>query len=487
MAPYRFALVDGVLPSGLTLSPAGVLSGTPITQGYFAFAVSATDARGRTGNQFYQVWFYTPIGIGPPALLDGRVGSAYHQAFSASGGTGPYSFAVSDGALPPGLTLSAEGVLGGTPIVDGGSSFTVTATDARGISGSRLYNMFILQALTINPPFLPAGILEEDYTLALTASGGTAPYHFAMTYGELPPGMTLSADGLLSGTPTAQGFFGFSFIATDADGKTGSWGYTLAITAPQIRVSPDLLPDGNIGAAYQQQLSASGGTAPYTFFVIDFLPPGLTVSPSGVLHGTPTAAGSFNFIISVMDSRGFSGIQFYNLSIAPMTINPPGLPSAVVGVPYNQRLTASGGVEPIVFLNLSLELPPGLTLSRDGLLSGTPTTEGFFSMDVLAIDSRGFNTRQPYALEVVQPLVMSPSTLPEGTVGSSYNANLSASGGSFPYSFTVTDGALPAGLELAGSGEVSGTPTAAGFYSFTATVTDGGGRTASQQYTVIIN
>jgi hypothetical protein len=121
------------------------------------------------------------------------------------------------------------------------------------------------------------------------------------------------------------------------------------------------------------------------------------------------------------------------------------------------------------------------------LIYGTPTGEGFFSLDVLAIDSRGFTARQPYALEIVQPLVISSPTLPDGTVGSSYNAIIGASGGSIPYSITVTDGALPPGLELANSGELSGTPTIVGVYSFTVTVTDGGGRTAAQQLTVVIN
>jgi hypothetical protein len=200
-----------------------------------------------------------------------------------------------------------------------------------------------------------------------------------------------------------------------------------------------------------------------------------------------SAAGSFNFVITVFDSRGFVGAQTYTLSIEPIAISPPGLPSAMVGVLYSQRLAASGGVGPYIFLDVSFLPPAGLTLSRDGLLSGTPANDGSFSLDVQVIDSRGFSSRQSYLVEIVEPLAINSPMLPDGAVGSSYNAIIAISGGSFPYSFAVTDGALPPDLELAGSGELSGTPTAAGVYSFTVTVTDGGGRTASQQYTVVIN
>jgi hypothetical protein len=299
--------------------------------------------------------------------------------------------------------------------------------------------------------------------------------------------VTLSADGQLSGTTTAPGFFNFTVTATDAGGLIGSQFYSLVITTPQITITPDSLPDGNIGAPYQQQLSASGGTGPYIFVVTDFLPPGLVMTPAGMLQGTPTAGGSFFFTITAIDTRGFAVGQSYTLTIAPITLSPAALPSGEIGTPYSQRLTASGGVEPYIFLEVFGTTPPGLTLSRDGLLSGTPTSPGFFFVDVLAIDSRGFNTRQPYLLEIVQPLAIGPSTLPDGTVGSSYNALLTASGGSFPYSFAITDGALPPGLALSDSGEISGAPTVAGVYSFTATLTDVGGRTASLQYTVAIN
>jgi hypothetical protein len=486
-APYRFALSDGALPPGLTLSPAGVISGTPSREGFFGFTITATDARGRSSSQFYFLTTLTPIGLGPQALLTGKVGSTYRQVLSASGGVAPYTFAVTDGSLPPGLTLGADGVLDGTPTVDGGSGFTITATDARGISGSRFYSMFIAQALAISPIFLPQTTIDSDYAVTLTASGGTAPYSFAITFGDLPPGLTLSADGLLSGTPTTQGFFSFGVTATDAAGLTGIQYYNLAITAPLIAISPPSLPDGNIGGAYQQQLSASGGTGPYVFVATDLLPPGLLLTPAGLLHGTPTAGGSFDFVVTAFDARGFAGGQLYNLSIAPFTISPATLPGAIVGTPYSQQLTANGGVEPYIFLDVSMFSPPGLTLSRDGLLSGTPTGEGFFGIDMLVVDSRGFRTRQSYFLEIIQPLTISTPALPDGMVGASYNATIGAFGGSFPYNFTLTDGAVPPGLELANSGELSGTPTIAGVYSFTVTVTDGGGRTAFQEYTVIIN
>src|SRR5690606_1797502 len=135
----------------------------------------------------------------------------------ANGGVGPYGFTVSAGALPGGLTLSTGGALSGTPTASGSFNFTVTATDATGQTGSRAYTLVVdVPVLTVTPATLPSGIVGVAYSQALGATGGNAPYTFAVTAGALPDGLALSPGGALTGTPTTQGNFSFTVTATDS-------------------------------------------------------------------------------------------------------------------------------------------------------------------------------------------------------------------------------------------------------------------------------
>ena len=162
----------------------------------------------------------------------GQVGQSYAQAFTVSGGTPAYSFSTIAGALPGGVLLSTGGLLSGLPMVSGNFNFTVEATDANGCKGMRAY------ALTINPPCpgitvapatLPNGFAGVSYpSQTFTASGGTAPYSFAVSLGTLPTGLSLVGD-TLSGTPNSAGAFNFSVTATDNLGCQGSQAYTVTI------------------------------------------------------------------------------------------------------------------------------------------------------------------------------------------------------------------------------------------------------------------
>src|SRR3546814_6136701 len=133
---------------------------------------------------------------------------------------------------------------------------------------------------------------------------------YAISAGALPAGLSLNAaTGAIAGTPSAGGSFNFTVSATDSSTGTGapysgSLAYALTVAAPTITVSPATLPDGTTGAAYSQTISASGGTAPYSFaLAARSLPAGLTLSAAGVLSGTPTAFGSFNFTVSATRSE----------------------------------------------------------------------------------------------------------------------------------------------------------------------------------------
>ncbi len=449
-----------------------------------------------------------PVALSPPSLPNGAVLAFYNQVITASGGTPPYTFAVTAGSLPTGLTLNAStGALSGTPTGLGSFLFTITATDASGgagtvgCSGSQAYGIVVAcPTITLSPSSLPNGTLSAPYNQTIAASGGTPPYTYAVTAGSLPPGLSLNAStGVLSGTPTTPGAFAFTVTATDATGGqgaigcTGSQPYTNAVGCGTITLSPPSLPNATVATAYSQSISASGGTAPYTYAVsAGSLPPGLALNPStGSLSGAPTATGSFSFTVAVTDARGCTGSQAYSFSVICPTIllAPPSLPGGFLASPYSQTLAASGGTAPYTYAVTGGSLPGGFTLNgTTGLLSGTPATTGSFPFTVTATDASGCSTSQAYTLVLTCPtILLSPLSLPNGMAATPYSQTISASGGTAPYALSITGGSLPPGLTFsAATGALAGIPTTSGAFTFTVTATDANGCTAAKLYTITI-
>lgn len=182
------------------------------------------------------------ITLSPATLPGGTVATAYSQTIVGSGGTAPYTFAVTSGALPTGLTLTPAGVLAGTPTTAGTASFTIRGTDANGCFATVAYSIVIAAApappgtcppITLSPATLPNATVGSAWSQTLSASGGTAPYTYGVTAGALPSGVTLTMAGtlgLLSGTPTAPGTFAFTVRATDANGCFVELPFTLSVT-----------------------------------------------------------------------------------------------------------------------------------------------------------------------------------------------------------------------------------------------------------------
>src|SRR5450756_1375856 len=183
--------------------------------GIFDFVVRATDATGCQGLHSYTLHVTCgAIVVSPGGLPAGVSGSAYSQTLTGSGGTAPYSFAVTSGSLPGGLTLSAAGAIAGTPTLTGSYVFGVTATDAAGCTADHSYRINVTcPAISISPTSLLSGTIGTPYSQTLTASGGVAPYGFVLIGGALPPGLSLSGTGDITGTPTTNGSYSFSVQA----------------------------------------------------------------------------------------------------------------------------------------------------------------------------------------------------------------------------------------------------------------------------------
>ncbi|MFZ5635352.1 MAG: putative Ig domain-containing protein [Pseudomonadota bacterium] len=505
-APYGFAVTAGSLPPGITLASGGALSGTSVQVGTYNFTITATDNFGQTGSRAYTVTIAAPtLTMTPaPGTLNAPYATAFTQTFAASGGSNTFSYALT-GTLPAGLTFSGN-TISGTPTVPGSYPITITATDTvlTGVGApfsiAQNYTIDVpAPTIAVDPATLPNTTAGLTYSQTITATGGAAPYTFAVTAGALPNGLTLTSGGALSGTTTTSGTFNFTVTATDNFGQTGSRAYTVVVAVPTITLTPATLPGGTAGTAYTQTLTIAGGIAPYTVTQTGALPTGLTFNAATrTFSGTPTQSGTFNISVTVTDSTGGTAATVtnnYTLTIAvpTLTLTPAAgaLPGGTAGTAYTQTFTASGGIAPYAYAVSAGALPAGLTLNTaTGALSGTPTVAGTFNFSVTATDSTtgtAATVTNAYTLAISAPTItINPPTLPNGVFSVPYNHVLTAIGGTAPYTFAITAGALPAGVTMSTGGTISGSPTVSGAFNFTVRATDALGFQGTRAYSISI-
>jgi hypothetical protein len=241
---YTFTITAGALPNGLSLSSvSNLITGTPVSSGTFTFTVQVRDSNGLTLSQTFSLTIAAGLVISTPSPLpQGAVNSAYSQALAAVGGVAPYTWAIAQGTLPPGLSLSS-GIISGTPTANGTSTFTVQVTDNAGISATKLFTLTISSGLAITSgSALPQGTLGQAYPeLTLAAVGGRQPYAWSVSAGQMPAGLSLSSLGVIAGTPTQAGAFGFTLQVKDGNGATSTLLFTITIVPPP-------LPQVTIGA-----------------------------------------------------------------------------------------------------------------------------------------------------------------------------------------------------------------------------------------------
>lgn len=258
-----------------------------------------------------------------------------------------------------------------------------------------------------------------------------------------------------------------------------------------LSVATESLPGGTVGSAYSFTLTGTGGSAPYSWSVISgALPPGLSMGVDGVIRGTPGTAGGFSFVVQITDRQQARAQKTLQLTITPppfsITSTSP-LPSGTAGTGYSQQIIVSGGASP--FRWAAASLPPGLTLeSGSGLLRGTPTTAGTFTITVQVADSTGLSASQTFVLTIAPPaLTISTDAVFPGTVGVSYAQTFSATGGVPPYRWALISGSPGTGLAFdPASATITGTPQLGGSYPFVLQITDTAGVTISKSFTLTI-
>lgn len=198
----------------------------------------------------YDAWLHTPVVVSTSSLPAGITSTAYSQTVAASGGRMPYTWAVSAGVLPTGLSLnSSNGAITGTPSAVGTFAFTISATDVWGAVGTKSLSITIaLLVLSLSPSSLLNGDTGTAYSQTVTASGGTGPYTYSVTAGALPTGLSLnSSNGAITGTPGAAATYNFTIGAVDSSGAPGPYAGSRAYSVV-IALLTTLLVDNFTGA-----------------------------------------------------------------------------------------------------------------------------------------------------------------------------------------------------------------------------------------------
>ena len=537
------------IPPGFSLSPSGTLTGsTSSNAGTFAITLTVNDGVVALQRRFT---FYSrstnraqlDFSAFSALLPDATVGQGYLNSPVPSGGTPPYAFSVAPGsALPPGLSLIrtstigspvpvaffADGtILAGAPSAEGLYVFDLIVTDAVGASVKRTFTLNV-SSINILPGAPRTAFVGTAYAEQFTAVGGTGPYTFSMspqsvTQDMLPPGFALSPSGLLSGSTNSTGNYAFVLRVQDSAGHSFSRTYVggtqLTVNnALGFRVTNTNSFDVKLGQGlFETQLLTSGNSS-YTWSVApgSSLPPGLFLlsgdpflgTGQTELSGQPTAVGTFTYTLRAIDNANATNVMdhTFTINVVPMhLVSPPirfmgifQLPSGEAGVPYSFTFKAAGGASPYTYVvSTFTPLPQGLTLSSDGVLSGTPASPGSYPLGLNISDAAGNVLHVPAGFTLVvtpagvaPPLILNTTELDDASSGVPFSQALDTyvRGGRAPFTFSVTPGfSVPAGLRLLAGGNgvpnsLGGVATTPGQYEYWLTVVDAAGQTASGKF-----
>jgi hypothetical protein len=492
-APYTWSMT-GSLPAGMTLSPAGVLSGTPTQSGTFSFTVtvkdSATPVHTATANLTLTVDQAPAITSANNTTL--TVGTAGTFTVTATGYPAP-TFSET-GALPAGVTLnSTSGVLSGTPAAGTGGTYSITITAQNGATpnATQSFTLTVNQAPAITSANSTTFTVGAAGTFTVTKTGSPAPT--LSENGALPTGVSFNTStGVLSGTPAngAQGSYPISFTAQNGIGTAATQSFTLTVgLAPAITSANNAT--FTVGASGTFTVTATGFPTA-TFSETGALPSGVSLSTAGVLSGTPAAntGGTYPITITAQNGVGTPATQSFTLTVnqAP-AITSANSATFVVGTAGSFTVKASGVPAPT--FSETGALPSGVTLnSTTGILGGTPAsgTQGSYPIVITASNSVSPNATQNFTLTVgLAPAITSASstTFTAGTLGT---FTVTATG--FPAPTFSETGALPGGVSLnSTSGVLNGNPVAGsgGTYPITITAQNGVGTNATQNFTLTVN
>ncbi len=434
----------------------------------------------------------TPLMITTTALPAVEQGKPYSAPLAATGGTMPYFFNAS--ALPSGLMVVGNQIVGTTSLAPSSRNVTISVTDSSSPAMSQQARLILTivppgttQPLAVATSSLPSGNVGSPYSAPLSATGGSGTYTFSAS--GLPAGLSV-AGTQITGTPQAPCTpcsVTISVTDTATPQNSASKVVSLTINPPTLQITIGSLPGGTSNQPYSATLNATGGTQPYTWMATG-LPNGLTVSGNMITGTTAATCSPCNVTITVKDSANPQNTATTLLPLnitGQLTLNTSSLPGGTQNAPYTAQLSASGGTGALTFS--AQGLPAGLNVIGNQI-TGTPLVPFNSPVTVTVNDSAAPPNIVQKALQLtINPqLALSTNSLPTGTVNTPYTANLSATGGAQPYTFSATG--LPNGLTVAGN-QITGTPTVGFNGPVTVKVTDSStpANNAQSNLTLVIN
>lgn len=419
----------------------------------------------------------TQVSIITKTLPMGMVGFEYNQVLRAKGMTSGAVWKITKGNLPPGLEINRNGEINGIPEQEGEWSFTVSLTDQNGNQAGRILRLLISppaagmesEILSIVTENLAEGSLGREYIQELTPTGGEPPYAWSIIGDGLPDLIHLNKKaGVLYGVPRELGKFTFTLRLTDANDDFVEKSFFLVIEEGEIEIITAALPPAVKGEEYSLAFRAQGGVVPYRWeMVTGNLPEGMEFDwKRGIISGIPEKWETAVFVLRVTGQEGRSAEKKFKLMvvtevqrITDLKITTDALPNAVRGELYTFGLAADNGATPYTWTVSKGDLPPSLSLdSGTGIISGVPEKAGMSTLTILVSDMTGNTAQKEYDFTVDYQLVyITTGTLETAVVGYGYEQQITATGGTPPYTFSIESGLLPEDLYLDSvSGKIMG-------------------------------
>ncbi|HWJ32497.1 MAG TPA: Ig domain-containing protein [Gaiellaceae bacterium] len=335
------------------------------------------------------------------------------------------------------------------------------------------------------PPRPEIGLV---YRYEIGTHAGCLPHRLVILSGQLPPGLTLTQlndhTGLVSGIATETGTFSAWLAVKDCENRSAETLFTWEVWARRYSIATTSLPAAGLNGVYSTTLETAGIDSRTTWEITSgSLPAGLSLSPAtGVISGTPTAAGSSTFTVKATGvAKDFTGTR---IDTKQLTLNVVALaarvsrPAAEVGVRFSASLTGSGGQAPYTFS--ASGVPAGLSIGNDGTISGRPGTAGTYTIAAQITDATGAVSTVRVRLVVKPRLAIRGTSLRAGSSDRAYRAQVAFRGGVGPFRWSATG--LPRGLRVnAKTGVVAGTPRGAGTFRVIVRVRDALGASSTKK------
>jgi len=487
-APYTFTLLNGNLPSGITLMDNGRLEGISDKIGKASFVIKVTDTEGQTTEQNFSIEVVDRLSITNEKLPNALVGYFFKTRLNVSGGLkSQYLWDITSNILPKGMILDKfSGDFYGIPKKAEKCVINVRVRDSDGHHTEKNFLFHAVDQLKIKRPVLQTGHLGFDYNESIRVSGGVPPYTFQCPE-YLPKNLTIDpSTGIIHGKALEPGRMDIKIMVEDSFFPISQHLediITITINEDFLVTTNNVLPSAiqnellNNNGQYTIQLV--GGTAPYAFTMIDgTLPTGvqlINTEKTVKLSQTPKKAGNFQFTLQVTDSNDeICQKEFFWHILEQMNISEQQSLYATLNESFNHNLEILGGISPFTCTIQSGNLPKGLALIKQNDfwgISGIPTElTRNAQISIIVKDSQSIpaNIEINRSINVVEnKLILLPESLPDAKIGKLYKVKIHALLGQPPYKWTFHENQLPDGLSCFFQDEsiwIQGKPNAPGTF-----------------------